>query len=379
MENFIAYNPVSVHFGRNVCNELAKTILPFGRKVLLVYGKGSIKRNGLYDLIHKQLTEAGLEIFEFSGIKSNPLVEDVDEASRFGRAHGVEVILAVGGGSVIDSAKMISIGIPYNGSAWDFITRRARPQSALPLIDVLTLAATGTEMNMFAVIQSEASGLKSGYGHPLIFPKHSFLDPFFTRSVPPDYTAYGIVDLIAHTLEAYFGQGEAPLSDRFAFAILKEALEAGPLLMQNPESYPLRARIMWAASCALNGTPMHGRISGDWGVHSIGHTLSLLFDTPHGASLSIAYPAWMSLFLPQIKPRLELLGENVFGSKSAEGCIENLTAFFSRLGSPVTLSQAGIGADKHNAILKSFRQNNVSGTHHKIHSHDYEKLIVLMS
>ncbi|MFA5659254.1 MAG: iron-containing alcohol dehydrogenase [Oscillospiraceae bacterium] len=379
MENFTAFNPTTLHFGRNVCDGLAKTLMPFGNKVLLIYGRGSIVRNGLYNLISRQLSENGFEVFEYDGIKPNPVVDDVDSAAAMGRAHKVDVILAVGGGSVIDSAKIISISIPYGESAWDFYERKAKPESSVPLVTVLTLAATGTEMNMFAVLQNNSTGVKAGYGHPLLFPRHSFLDPFNTQSVPASYTAYGIVDLMAHTLEAYFGQGEASLSDRFAFSILQEAMEFGTRLMKNLDDYDLRARIMWAATCALNGTPMHGRVSGDWGVHSIGHTLSLLFDTPHGASLSIAYPAWMKLMLPQIRDRLELLGKNLFSAQSAEECIDELSSFFVILGSPVRLSEAGIDAGKHPEILRSFRQNRISGANHKITADNYERLVELMA
>jgi alcohol dehydrogenase YqhD (iron-dependent ADH family) len=378
MENFIAHNPTTLHFGRNVCNGLSAALKPFGNRVLLVYGKGSIRRNGLYETIVSQLKENGFVVFEYDGIKSNPVVEDVDAAAAVGKANKVDVILAAGGGSVIDSAKFISIAIPYEGDAWDFVIRKAKPEKAVPLVAILTLAATGTEMNMFAVVQNHSSGVKSGYGHPLLYPRHSFLDPFYTATVPATYTAYGIVDLMAHTLEAYFGQGDASLSDRFAFSILNEAIEYGPKLMKNLDDYDLRARIMWAATCALNGTPMHGRVSGDWGVHSIGHTLSLLFDTPHGASLSIAYPAWMKLMLPRIRERLEFLGRNLFNVSTAEECIDSLTSFFELLGSPVSLIQAGIEPSKHHLILDSFRNNKISGAHHRMTDDDYSKLIDLM-
>lgn len=228
MENFTAYNPTSLHFGRNVLNDLAKTLNAYGKKVLFVYGKGSILKNGLHALIHEQLSEHGFEIIEYHGIKSNPLIEDVDAAIAIGKANGVDMVLAVGGGSVIDSAKIISIGIPYEGGAWDFFKRKAKPEKALPLVSVLTLAATGSEMNMFAVVQNQAVGLKGSYGHPLMFPRHSFLDPYYTQSVPANYTAYGIVDLMAHTLEAYFGAGDASLSDRFAISLLQEAVQYLP-------------------------------------------------------------------------------------------------------------------------------------------------------
>ena len=165
---------------------------------------------------------------------------------------------------------------------------------------MLTLAATGTEMNRFAVVQNNQTKEKLGYGDPLIYPKESFLDPSYTISVPANYTSYGITDLIAHSLEAFFGEGEASLSDRFVYAIIHEALDNGPLLMKDPENYLLREKIMYAATNALNNLTFYGRKSGDWGVHSIGHVLSVLYDIPHGASLSIAYPAWLRLHQDRI-------------------------------------------------------------------------------
>ncbi|MCD4674648.1 MAG: iron-containing alcohol dehydrogenase, partial [Desulfobacula sp.] len=225
MENFKIDNPTIVHFGKDVVNELGKTISQYGKKVLLVYGKGSIKSNGIYDAVMDQIRNIGAEVIEYSGIRPNPLLEDVDKAAEIGRKFKPDVILAVGGGSVIDSAKIISITIPIDHSGWLFYTGQAKSVGAIPVVAILTLAATGTEMNQFAVIQNPATKEKLGYRDRHIFPKHSFLDPNYTISVPKDYTAYGIADLIAHALENFFGEGEATLSDRFVYSIINEAIE----------------------------------------------------------------------------------------------------------------------------------------------------------
>ena len=193
-------------------------------------------------------------------------------------------MVAVGGGSVIDSAKIIALCLKEECDIWEVMTGRYSPLSALPLIAVLTLAATGTEMNGTAVLQNHKTREKIGYKNELIYPVHSFLDPTYTLTVPASQTAYGIVDLVAHCLEAWFGEGEASLSDRFVLAIIREAMEYGPLLMKDPGNFELRAKIMWAATTALNNTTMHGKKSGDWGVHRMGHVLSFLYDTPHAAS-----------------------------------------------------------------------------------------------
>lgn len=378
MVNFIIDNPTNVHFGKDVMNELGKVIAKYGKRVLLVYGKGSVKSNGIYDKAVSQLQSIGAEIVEFSGIKPNPLVEDVDDAAELGRKEKVDVILAVGGGSVIDSAKIISVCIPMKTTAWRVMIKLDTPKKAIPLVAVLTLAATGTEMNPFAVLQNEDVNKKIGYGHPLMYPKHSFLDPQNTYSVPENYTAYGIVDLIAHCMENYFGNGEATLSDRFVFSILREAVEYGPQLMANLQDYDLRAKIMYAATMALNGLTLYGRESGDWGVHDIGHTLSVLFDTPHGASLSIAYPAWLKIQKDKMPDRIAQLGEAVFGASTADETIESLEKFFQTLNSPVRLNEAGIGSDQKQLITETMIKNKVRGANFKITDEEKARIVELM-
>jgi alcohol dehydrogenase YqhD (iron-dependent ADH family) len=380
MENFIIYNPVRLHFGRGVADQLGKTISKYGKKVLLIYGGGSIKKNGIYDLVMRQVRNAGVEVFEYSGIRPNPIIEDVDAAAALGREKQVDVILAVGGGSVIDSSKIVSITIPVSHSGWDFMSGAARPAKAVPVIAVLTLAATGTEMNRFAVVQNNATKEKLGYGDPLTYPKESFLDPAFTLTVPADYTSYGITDLIAHAMEAYFGAGEATLSDRFVYSIVKEALEYGPALMNNLQDYRLREIIMYAATNALNNLTGYGRKNGDWGVHSLGHVLSVLYDIPHGATLSIVYMAWLRYHLGRIPERIAELGKNVFGVNSAEETILAFEAFFKAIQSPVRLSEAVIDtAEKGEEIIQTWIAKRAGGNHHKFDEAGYRELLRLMA
>jgi len=378
MENFTIYNPTTLHFGRDAVQKLPDTIKTYGKKVLLVYGKGSIKNNGIYDEVMNQLRQAGATAFEYAGIKPNPIFEDVDAAAKSGREHNVDVVLAVGGGSVIDSAKAISISIPVQHSSWDFFSGKAKPRQAVPLIAVLTLAATGTEMNMFAVVQNHTKGMKSGYGHRLMYPAHSFLDPRYTFSVPADHTAYGIADLIAHCLENYFGKGKATLSDRFIFSIISEAIEYSPKVLAEPNNYEYRAAIMYAATAALNGLTSFGKGLGDWGVHSVGHVLSLLYDIPHGASLSIVYPAWMKFHKGQVNEQICRLGEAVFGVHSPEETITAFETLFRSIGCPVSLNEAGIGSDKKYAILEAMKHSKVQGNHYKFTSGQMEELLELM-
>lgn len=377
MENFVFCNPTTLHFGKNALDGLKEVLQHYGRKVLLVYGKGSIKKTGLYDKVMGYLKEVQAEVFEYEGIRSNPVIEDVDIAAALGRKHKVDVILAVGGGSVIDSGKFISITIPVQHPAWDFITRKAKPEKAVPLICILTLAATGTEMNPFAVISKHDANFKDGYGSPLLYPAHSFLDPQLTVTVPRNYTAYGIVDLIAHCFEAWFGAGEATLSDRFIISIVQEAIKYGPALLKDLNNYDLREKIMYAATMALNGLTMQGKKSGEWGVHGIGHILSLLYDIPHGASLTIVYPAWMKHFQERAAGRIALLGSGIFNeSLTAPESIKRIEDLFRSLECPVRLSETGIVTDKQK-ILDTLVINKVSGSNYKLKEEDLGKIVEL--
>lgn len=377
MENFIAYNPTKLHFGKGVMNELGKAVSAYGKSVLLVYGGGSIKRNGIYEKTIQQLKSINAKVFEYSGIKPNPIIEDVDAAAELGRKNKVDVILAVGGGSVIDSSKIISISIPVKHSGWDFYEGKAKPITAIPLISVLTLAATGTEMNPFAVVQNHQTKQKLGYGHDLTYNRHSFLDPENTYSVPKNYTAYGIADLIAHSLEAYFGAGDASLSDKLVFAIINEAKEYGGALLNDLHNYELRAKIMYAATMALNKTTMYGRVSGDWGVHSIGHILSLLYDVPHGASLSIVIPAWLKFHKEIIPERIAFLGKNIFGVNSAEETINTFETYFKSIDCPIRLSDIAKGTEDKDEVLKVMNLNKVGGANHKLSDEDHAKILDL--
>jgi alcohol dehydrogenase YqhD (iron-dependent ADH family) len=366
MENFIAFNPTKLHFGRDVVSTLGVAASELGKKALLVYGGGSVLRNGSYHDTLKQLENEGIEISEFNGIKPNPRVEDVAVAARLGRENSVDMVVAVGGGSVIDSAKIIAICISDKCEPWDVMTRKHPPQSSTPMIAVLTLAATGTEMNSGAVLQNPQTGKKIGFRNDLMYPVHSFLDPTYTLTVPEDHTAYGIVDLVAHCLEAWFGYGKASLSDRFVLTIIQEAMKYGPALMKDRQNYELRERIMWAATCALNNITMYGRTSGDWGVHVLGHTLSLLYDTPHGASLTIMYPAWLKVLRERAGDRILELGKALFNVSTVDETIENITSFFISLGSPVTCRDAGIADSKKAEILSLMNENNAEGQNFKL-------------
>jgi len=380
MENFTAYNPTSLHFGRNILSALPATLREYGDRVLLVYGKGSVKKSGLYDHIVPILRQTGFHLFEYKGIRPNPVIEDVDAAAALGRMNHVDVILAIGGGSVIDSAKIISVTIPVDHGGWDFFSGKAKPVTAIPFIAIPTLAATGSEMNPFAVVSNHAQGLKAAFGGLLTFPKHSFLDPALTMTVPKNHTAFGIADLIAHSFEAWFGIGETTLTDRFVISIIKEAMEFGPKLLNDLHNYAYRERIMFAATMALNGMTMYGRSTGDWGVHSAGHCLSLLYDVPHGASLTIVFPAWMRHFKGRIGNRIAQLGSSLFDeSLTADESIDRIETFFKLIGCPTRLSEMNIPGDLSQPIFESMVHSKVNGGNMKMQEKDYRELIALFS
>lgn len=378
MENFVAYNPVKLHFGKGVVDNLGKEATQYGKKALLMYGKGSSVKNGYYDKVLKQLKDSDIEVFEFNGIKSNPVYEDVEEAVAIARKNGVDMLVALGGGSVIDSAKIASMCIPDNLNPWHVMIRQQIPEKSIPLITVLTLAATGTEMNAAAVLQNHKTGQKIGFVNPLAFPKHSFLDPTYTFSVPKNYTAYGVVDMIAHAMEAYFGVGSLRLTDKFIVSIIQEAMHFGPLALKEPENYEYRANLMWAGTAALNGITVWGKKYGDWGVHSLGHELSLQYDVPHGASLSIAYPAWMKLQIEKAGHKIAALGQALWGESDIRATIRNFENFFESIESPIRLQQAGIDVDKRESIINGLNANKASGFSYPMNDEERKRAVDYM-
>ncbi|TRY24537.1 iron-containing alcohol dehydrogenase [Brevibacillus sp. LEMMJ03] len=283
MDNFVYHNPTELIFGRGQLEKLKEKAAQLGSTVLLVYGGGSIKRIGLYDKVVSLLQEAGCTIHELPGVEPNPRLSTVKKGIELCRRERVDWILAVGGGSVIDASKAIAVGVPYEGDVWDFYTRKAQPQTALPLGTVLTLAATGSEMNRGSVITNWETKEKLGAG--TTFPTFSILDPENTFSVPRDQTVYGICDMMSHVFEQYFTHTpEIPLQTRFAESILKTVIEYAERVLANPEDYDARATILYCGTMALNGTLPVG-VETDWATHSIEHAVSAVYDIPHGGGL----------------------------------------------------------------------------------------------
>lgn len=378
MEKFISFNPVKLYFGKGVIASLPGELKNRGKNILLIYGKGSILKNGIYQEVIKQIDKNSFNISEYSGIKPNPVVDDVIEMIRLGREKETDVIVAIGGGSVIDSGKVVSACLKENIDPWKLMKGKIRNTSSVPLISVLTVAATGTEMNPYAVLQNHITNEKIGSGNPFMFPVASFLDPAFTTSVSAEQTSYGISDIIAHCFESYFGFGETTLTDRFITEIISETMEYAPLLLNNLNDYALREKIMWNACCALNGMTMHGKKSGDWGVHDIGHTISLLYDIPHGVTLSVAYPAWFRLMRDRIPEKISYLGRRLFNETDPDTFISKMTDFYKSINCPVKLSECGIDSAKAKKILDLMIKNEVNGMNHVMDADDLQKIVEFM-
>lgn len=383
MENFERYNPTKLVFGKDVIDTIGADISLLGKKALIIIGKDSVKRSGIYARLISLLNIAGVSHHTFEGIKSNPIYQDADEATKQAKHFNPDCVIALGGGSVIDTAKAVCMGYFVEHSVWDFYLQKTKPQKALPLFCILTLAATGTEMNPFTVLQDTEGGSKRGFSSDLLYPKLSYLDPSFTTTVPANYTAYGVADLMAHALEQFFGYGNAPLTDLHTAAVLKLAVEYGERVHNHPDDYEVRANIMWLATTALNGSLTAGKNSGDWACHGFEHSLSVLFDIPHGAGLSIVFPAWLKHNCLKFEEKLAFLAKHVFGlsgstKSQATACIDQLELFFTRINTPTRLSQVGITTDSKDLILANFKQNRVSGLVYKLTEDDHAAILNLM-
>ncbi|WP_057912173.1 iron-containing alcohol dehydrogenase [Peribacillus muralis] len=350
MENFTYKNPTKVIFGKNQLDSLKSEIPSYGNKVLLVYGGGSIKKNGLYENVIEALKEIDAEVHELSGVEPNPRISTVRKGVDLCKEHHIDFVLAVGGGSVIDATKAIVAGAKYAGDPWDLVIKKAPVEAALPFGTVLTLAATGSEANSGSVITNWETKEKYGWGSPLVFPQFSILDPENTFSVPRDQTVYGMVDMMSHVFETYFHpETHAPLQDRFCESLLLTVMETAPKLLDDLEDYEHRATILYSGNIALNGSLGVGYF-GDWATHNIEHAVSAVYDIPHAGGLAILFPNWMKHVLHENVSRFKQVAVRVFdvdpeGKTDEEAAlegIERLRAFWSSLGAPTKLSDYDI-------------------------------------
>ena len=349
MYNFTFNVPTRINFGKVQISHLSE-LTESGSKVLLVYGGGSIKRAGIYDTAMKILKDAGLEVFELSGVEPNPRIESVRRGVELCKANSIDMVLAIGGGSVIDCAKVVAGGAKYDGDAWDLVIDPTKIRAVLPIYAVLTLAATGSEMDTFAVISDMTKNEKWGTGSPLFQPKMSVLDPTYTFTVSQKQTAAGTADMMSHTFENYFTSVEGFLQARFCESVLKTCIKYGPIAYNEPGNYEARANLMWASSWAINGT-LNGGCGVAWCVHPMEHELSAFYDITHGQGLAILTPHWMEFALrDEIVDKFFEYGVNVWNldhngdkwsvAKEAIACTSRF--FKEELHILMTLREVGI-------------------------------------
>lgn len=352
MNNFNFQNKTAIRFGKNVIDtELHDAVAQFGQRVLLVYGGGSIKRSGLYDRVRTSL--AGLEVIELADIAPNPKIASVRAGQALVKEHDIDVILAVGGGSVIDAAKVIASSKFYDADPWDLVVDSSKrfAIAQLPVVDILTLSATGTEMNVGSVISNPETHQKLGTGGPNS-PAVSFLDPTLTFSVSPWQTAAGAIDIFSHLTEQYFDQAANDVTSGMMAGLYRAVIKNAPLALANPDDYDARAALMWASTMALNGLVNVGNNNG-WTVHPIEHELSAYYDITHGVGLGILTPRWMQRSLSAAtQPRFAQFGREVWGltgddTTVAQGAIQATFDWIKSLDVPTTLPGVGITDETH--------------------------------
>ena len=364
MNNFFFHNPTKILFGKGMVDNLSSELKTYGTKILLVYGSGSIKRMGLYDKVIKNLSQKDIEIFELSGVKSNPVVSLVRKGIKISKENKVDVIFAVGGGSVMDTAKAIAAGALVEFDVWDFFTRKEEVKNALPIITIPTLPASGSQMNGGAVIVNEKTQKKLGTGGSVLYPKVSILDPELTFSIPTNYTAYCSADMLSHIIEPYFhGETEnTTISDSLAETVMKIIIQTTPKLLRKLDNYDARGDLMWAATIAHNGMLSFGTSPVYYYLHVLEHSLSGLFDNPHGAGLSVLISGWSKYTAKHAPVKLAQLGRNVFNlngynKKTALSTAMKLEEWFKLINCPVTLQEIGITENNFKAIVQNVLSN----------------------
>ena len=384
MQNFDYQTPTRLVFGKGVIGKLPGVMAQFGKKVLLTYGGGSIKKIGLYQKVKELLN--GWEIVELSGIQPNPKYDpSVLDGVRLCKEHKIDVILSVGGGSVLDCSKAIAAGACYDGDPWDLISYKVKAQAALPVVDIITLAATGSEYDTFGVISRTETNDKIGYGDPLLYPAVSFLDPTYTFTVSKAQTAAGIADAMNHTMEQYFAEDTTLLNDGFCESMLRSLMANGRKCLENPEDYTARAEMMLACTYGCNGILSLGNSPSGWPCHGIEHALSAYYDITHGWGLAIITPRWMTHILSErTLPRFVKYGINVFGIDAgldpweiARRAIGQTYSFFESIGIPMHLREVGIDDSRIDEMAHHIAMNEgLENAYVPLTEEDIRKIII---
>jgi len=364
MNNFTFNIPTDIRFGKAQIECLPEELAKYGKKVLLVYGGGSIKKSGLYDTVIKLLSS--FEVYELAGIEPNPKLKSVEARAKICKEKGIEVILAVGGGSTIDASKHIACAACYDGPAWDLMMDRSKIKRALPIAVVLTICATGSEMNSGGVITNEDTLEKLEINSPLLYPRLSVCDPTYLYTLPAKQTAAGAIDIFSHVLEQYFQPNDgAYITDVLSEAVMKSVVKYAKTAIDNPIDYEARSNLMWSSTVALNHLLTVGK-GGGWSVHPIEHVVSAFYDITHGVGLAIITPSWMRFVLSdKTVDRFARYANEVWGISGddkfavAKGGIDKTEEFFKSLSVPMTLYDAGITDDRIGEMAKeAYRTNN---------------------
>ncbi len=354
MENFNYANPTRILFGRGMEGEVGKQAARHGKKVLLHYGSERVRKTGLLDEVRKNLEAAGLSVIELGGVQPNPRLSLVEKGIELARKEKVDLILALGGGSVIDSSKAIAVGVPATCPVWDFYEYVSSPKAAIPVASILTIPAAGSESSNSSVITNEDGNLKRGLSHDLIYPVFSILNPEFCFTLPAWQVGSGAADILAHLMERYFTNVKnVDLTDRLLEACMRTIVEASPRVLAQSDDYNAWAEFMLTGQKAHNNSFDVGRI-GDWASHGIEHELSGIYDVSHGSGLAVIFPAWMEYVYKHDVPRFARWANQVWGieanffhpEQTALAGIEALRCFFSSIGMPISLEELEIGPDR---------------------------------
>ncbi|TXC89364.1 iron-containing alcohol dehydrogenase [Metabacillus litoralis] len=385
MQNFTFDNKTKIIFGKDKEQVVGEESVVYGKKLLLHYGGGSIKESGLYDTVLNSLKEQNIEVYELGGVKPNPRVSLVREGVTLCKENNIDFILAVGGGSVIDSAKAIAAGAKYDGDVWDFFTGKGAVTECLPIGVVLTIPAAGSESSAGTVITNEDGDYKRATGSLLMRPQFAILNPVLTYTLPSYQTACGVTDMMAHILERYFtNEKNVELTDRLCEATLKTIINNAHTVIEEPTNYDARAEIMWAGTIAHNDLLDTGRI-GDWASHDIEHEISGIYDIAHGAGLAIIFPAWMKYVYKHDINRFVQFANRVWDveidlnnpEKTALAGIKKLEQFFSSIGMPVSLKEVDINDEHFTEMAKKATERWPLGNFVKLHADDVEKIYQL--
>lgn len=383
MENFTYENQTKIVFGKGTEDKVGSLVKEYGNNVLLHYGGGSIKRTGLYDKVVASLKKAGVNFFELGGVMPNPRLGLVKEGIKLVKKNRIDFILAVGGGSTIDSAKAIAIGALYDGDVWDFFTRKAKVTKTIPVGVVLTIPAAGSESSTSSVITNEDGWYKRSVGHVMMRPKFAIMNPELTFTLSQYQTACGLADMYAHVLERYFTNTlNVDFTDELCEATLRSIIKHGKVVKEKPTDYAARAEIMWEGNIAHNGLLGVGRVE-DWASHGIEHEISAIYDVAHGAGLAIVFPAWMKYVYKHDIDRFSRFAKNVFGVKGydkeeiALNGIASLKKFYNHLGLKTSLSEVGITTEHFEEMATKATMNRQLGKFVELKKDDVYNIYML--